>query len=1127
MNLKHLLTQSFNIDTWKGILSDIFSNIDYFTSVVPIIDKDIKSGGHIGTIHLMSKQNIAIFSLEVADNICIERNRKGLRDISARYVDQSLTHGILVFYHSKKQKDYRLTYISKQTSFTETGEFVQSETAPKRYTFLLGENEPCTTAALRLSELKEKSKTTLLSINDISEAFSVERLNKAFFNGYKEQYAKFLKYLNSDTKQNRDYVKKLLGRLVFLQFLQKKGWMGVPADSPMWERGDKNYLLNLIDRHKGKDTLLTDVLEPLFFDTLNNKRTDDIALPILGNNIRIPYLNGGLFERDNIDKLNIDFPYTYFYALLDFFSQYNFTIDENDPNDAEVGIDPEMLGHIFENLLEDNKDKGAFYTPKEIVQYMCRQSLIEYLKSKTAEQHSDWETHIAKLINTHKLSEEMQDNKIFLADIQLHLKEVKICDPAIGSGAFPMGILYELFHCRQILYGHSLEKQSFTPAEIKREIIQNSIYGVDIEQGAVDIARLRFWLSLVVDEEEPQPLPNLDYKIVCGNSLITTFCGKFIDLNRKKGDNFIKIKNKKKELFKLQSDFYSLSGEDKYAKEADIKRHIIDIIQLQLDYQLDSSIEKKYAVGNLFEEQNQHKVKKQHQTSPELGEQLVVLKSIKIRLNNPERTTEEIAKTNIPFFDWEIMFPDIFIDETPSKRGFDIVIGNPPYIQLQDNGGALANIYKDCGFETFVGTGDIYYLFYEKAWQLLSNDGILAYITSKTWMRTKAGEKIRSFFYDKTNPLRLIDFAGTKVFESATVNTNILIFSKSENKDNTQCTKVESKDSLKDLSLFVQQNSTEFTFSGSDSWVILSPIEQSIKRKIEAVGTPLKDWDIQINYGIKTGCNEAFIISTEKRNEILSQCDTEDERKRTEELIRPILRGRDIKRYSAEWGAGLWLIATFPSRKYDIEQYPSIEQYLTEGEWRYSLRNDSFKDVKRNGCGKFRLEQSGKTHNIDGISFKARKKTNNKWFETQDSINYWEDFSKPKIVYQELSQGSAFFFDNNATYTVSNSGYIITGDNIKYLFALLNTKFIEFCFKQFYSITIGETGVRWLKQYVEKLPIIVHLDHSNELIELSNKILDLKQGGYETAMHEKQIDDIIYKLYGLTQEEISIIEILQ
>ena len=444
--------------------------------------------------------------------------RVGLSKEAFRFLaDEWESKALVLFIPKDNDANYRFSLITIELNETEEGKFQKIYSNPRRYSYYLGEGIACHTPNNYLKKLGSDKKTIIRvkDEKDLVERFSVEVLNKEFFNGYKAQYTKFLKTI-ADTKQHRDYVKKLLGRLVFLQFLQKKGWMGVPATNDKWEGGDKNYLRNLMDKYKDNNRILSDVLEPLFFKTLNEKRHGDIADSRLGDNIKIPYLNGGLFDKDRIDELDIDFEYSYFDELINFFSQYNFTIDENDPDDTEVGIDPEMLGHIFENLLEDNKDKGAFYTPKEIVQYMCNESVVQYLKT-----HTDAQLHAAleNLIRNRQVDAELQNKETANAIYEL-LRAVKVCDPAIGSGAFPMGVLNVLFNTRQILYGFRRDMKPFLPEEVKRDIIQNNIYGVDIEKGAVDIARLRFWLSIVVDEESPSPLPNLDYKIMQGNSLL-------------------------------------------------------------------------------------------------------------------------------------------------------------------------------------------------------------------------------------------------------------------------------------------------------------------------------------------------------------------------------------------------------------------------------------------------------------------------------------------------------------------------------------------------------------------------------------------------------------------------------
>ncbi len=564
-----------------------------------------------------------------------------------------------------------------------------------------------------------------ISFDNIKDTFSVEALSDEFFDKYHEQYADFIQYVTGkrfvkvgskweekilgspnaplmqafgcDEKKIRDYIKKMMGRITFLHFLQRKGWMC----------GDLNYMQNMFERSPYKDDYLDSVLEPLCFGILNTKPAErermfnDYGwnLSLLAEWKDIPYLNGGLFERDVEDEPESRFPADYFTRLFQFFSEYNFTIDENDPNDAEVGVDPEMLGKIFENLLEDNKDKGAFYTPKEIVRYMCQESLIAYLETNTS---------IAKdKIRQFVLSPEegvvdIPENK--KPKLLAALEEVKICDPAIGSGAFPMGLLNELLHCREVLSGEHYDR-----AEIKKSIIQNNIYGVDIEKGAIDIARLRFWLSIVVDEEKPSPLPNLDYKIMQGNSLIESFMG--VDLSKltyekeykkDKGD-FSLFDDEKNRLQKTVSQllltYYSCSDHDRKLK---LQQEISDTINKQLEAQ-------SYAPSILDK-----------------------LRSINLAENNQ-------------FFLWHTWFSDVF-NRDDDKNGFDIVIGNPPYIDSETMtllGQTDLREYISKHYKFIKANWDIYMAFLE--WGLTLSNGCLCYITPDKWLSKPFGSKFREY----------------------------------------------------------------------------------------------------------------------------------------------------------------------------------------------------------------------------------------------------------------------------------------------------------------------------------------------------------------------------------------------
>jgi hypothetical protein len=400
--------KQYSFQSWKNILDFVFGKVEYFSSSHnPFAEtKKVVDGKQYGRIKLEDNKSIALFEVQVDDTVDIEKNRQGLREIAARHIDQNITHGALVFFHSPSQEKYRLTFIAKWSDInSETGELQKGETQKKRYTYLLGEGESGATAAKRFLELANKK--SVITINHVINAFSVEPIKKEFFKKYKEHYERFWRFIdekpqyqillidnekdNEDAKRKpiRDFSKKLLGRIVFLHFLQKKGWMGCPVlptpqeNDEVWESGDPNFMYNLYDGFAQQEHFYSKCLTKLFFGTLNEPKRANNVFSITGT--RVPYLNGGLFDNEQPNTDTIDFPANYFQELLDFFCQYNFTIDENSPDEQEIGIDPEMLGHIFENLLEENKDKGTFYTPQEIVHYMCQQSLLQYLRTHLPE----------------------------------------------------------------------------------------------------------------------------------------------------------------------------------------------------------------------------------------------------------------------------------------------------------------------------------------------------------------------------------------------------------------------------------------------------------------------------------------------------------------------------------------------------------------------------------------------------------------------------------------------------------------------------------------------------------------------------------------------------------------------
>jgi len=754
MNYKEVIESRYNRQNWQLLLHDIFGNKIKFwntPSTISTSSQFAKQALWLGTITLSDNQTISIYEVELSDSVDIERNRRGIRDMLLTDWRNNGNAGAFMFCYRKNESVLRFSYVSEAWTFAEDGSYQKESTDAKRFTYLLGEGHRSRTAIQQFEKLRDSS----LTLKDLTKAFSVDAVSDMFFKGYKQQYEdiiffvtgkrmvkvankweerqegkpneyimqEFAKFDNQE-KAIRDYVKKLMGRLVFLQFLQKKGWLGVPAGEP-WGTGDREFIQNLFANCQDKDHFIDNVLEVLFND-LNTERKGDLATPSMGGGRGrlIPYLNGGLFERDATDETEFPLPAKYMQSLLDFFASYNFTIDENDPDDAEVGVDPEMLGRIFENLLEDNKDKGAFYTPKEIVSYMCRESLIAYLQTDIEDEAT--KEAIRQFVTTHEVAA-LGTNDKFRQQVDEALKNVKICDPAIGSGAFPMGLLKELFQCRTALEGIDQSKA----AEIKKHIIQQNIYGVDIERGAVDIARLRFWLSLIVDEETPQALPNLDFKIMQGNSLLEQYKG--VDL----------------------STMTELKTERHGTYQTTMFDDMIDVLRLDLRKMLEE----------YYDCTDHHKKQILRTKIIDNVKQQLREQSINVNFGDLD------LSGNNQFMLWHTWYFDVF-----TQGGFDIVIGNPPYVSAV-NMARTENekkLYKSI-FPQATGAYDLYVLFLLQGCMLsknvftwiIPNKFLIADYAKKTLVRLKQEGLYRS-----------LDVSVFNVFKEASVYPIILNGSK-------------------------------------------------------------------------------------------------------------------------------------------------------------------------------------------------------------------------------------------------------------------------------------------------------------------------------------------------------------
>ena len=1027
----------------------------------------IHSIKQVGKIYV-GVEPLQIFDVTVSDRVMMERNRVNIQRLIRTVMDQFSCAFMLFHYEDDTRWDWRFTYCRKSGNKEES-------TDSKRYTFLLGPGQSCRTATDNFMGLYDKRDS--LEIKDIEDAFNVEALSKEFFGKYKAQYEAFVSYMikpDNGMRQNfidtdfdhtgmtadkirdreekpiRDYVKKLLGRIVFLHFLQKKGWLGVPAGKE-WGEGDHNFMLHLFENasEEQKENFLDDILEDLFAKGLDCNRSDRGDLydtKVEGfRNHRIPYLNGGLFERDNLDEKTVCFPSNYFKDLLTMLSQYNFTIDENDPNDAEVGVDPEMLGRIFENLLEDNKDKGAFYTPKEIVQYMCRESLIAYLQTDQKEEDKE---PIRQFVTTHDV-ESLGELK---EEIEQKLIDVKICDPAIGSGAFPMGLLRELFLCRSAIEPNIVEKA----ADIKRHIIQNNIYGVDIERGAVEIARLRFWLALIVEEKSPEVLPNLDFKIMQGNSLLESYEG--IDLSKLATTSDVQIYEPQRNLFgELESPQMRIIFDqaDKLKEfQANLKRYFEPITheeRTRLRNSIDDYV--RHTIAYTLETHKQSEERKIEQIclSTTLTEKqkkaIAEAEANMVHLNEMIENVENMELPNSQFFLWHTWFHDVF--SRPSKEGFDIVIGNPPYFKYEGSHKEEINTLKKQPFLqiAFGGKLNAYKLFLALAVKYLTRpNGIISYIFQNSFMGDLQAYNLRKAVICENQPLIIDSFPERdskkkRVFESVKMSVCIVVIKAT----NTDKPFVVNFWDDKNKSLGTQTSFTRKDIIEIDSSSCTIP---RIEKEHKGLVIKLKTFD-----SLPLKCYEGELNMTFHKKYF------------SEDKCNPkILKGASIQRYY-------------------------ITEKMSQGEIEYLNENAYLEDNSG---------EKTEHHKFERVAMQGMTGAND----------------KIRIIMSIVPVG--FYLANSCNYLIPNVDL-----PTKYLVGLMNSKVINWFFRRF-STNSNVNGYE-----VESFPIPKATKQEKETIASKvDEILKIKgiSVNADTKPIENEIDCIVYKLFGLSEEEISIVE---
>ncbi|ECL0044829.1 class I SAM-dependent DNA methyltransferase, partial [Campylobacter coli] len=906
-----------------------------------------------------------------------------------------------------------------------------------------------------------------------------------------------------------------------------------------------------------------DKLSELFFEVLakekSTRKKSEFAY--------LPYLNSSLFEKQSIENtleissLSNDLKLFYYKNtvlkddkckakkgqvglleyLFEFLDSFDFGSDDEQSEilSQKELISSSVLGNVFEKL--NGYKEGSFYTPSFITSYMCKESITKVVLDKFNAQF-DLD---AKNINELRKSLRKEDKK---AQKEL-LNSIKICDPAVGSGHFLVSALnvmlsiydelnlfneefyLEVQNDEILITNHKGEfikyKRPKTPKDkahliqqelfhTKKDIIENNLFGVDINPNSCEITKLRLWIELLKHSfyqsfddgnyHDLKTLPNIDINIKCGNSLVSYFeTGKSLS-------HYPNIKERINKYKRIVKDY----KEGFYTDKSHINQ---EIKNLKISF-------KNFCFADKFKKEMKGFNDKCEKYSKKYGnflavddENLKFFVSANLTLFDfdEKEATKEFAnlkkeydnifnlESNHPF-EWRFEFPEI-LDDDGNFKGFDLIIGNPPYIRQEELKELKPHLAKN--YKVYKGTSDIYTYFYELGFNVLKDNGVLSYITSNKYTRAGYGEALREFLLKNVKVLEYTDLNGIKVFDSATVDTSILCFEKSKSKDNKFKYLALSNEILKtcayDIGLYkdfaeFSQNSLSkesFTFSDENT--------SALKAKIERIGTPLKEWQgLNIYRGILTGYNEAFIITTEKRNEILANCKDEAEKERTAKLIRKMLRGRDIKRYRYEW-AGLWVINAHNGYKnqngekveaINIENYPSLKKHFDEFYPQLEKRADK-------GLTPYNLRNCA----------------------------YIEEFEREKIVYSEIVRKPQFYLDTKLNFYAEATSFILTGENLKYLIAFLNNDFVAFIFKTFYAGgNLGENGFRYKKAFLEKLPIpkinSKNQKLADELINLVDEILKAKEQdkNANTQELENKINSLVYKLYNLTDDEIKIIE---
>ncbi len=1034
----------------------------------------------------------------------------------------------LIFFVSQNSLNYRLSLVTVDLKW-ESGARVKREYSnPRRYSFFLGPDARVHTPQDFLI-IKGQAKDTA----DLLSRFDVEIVTKEFFTKYKGLFESVSGYLEKDhgfkifaekNDINIDtFAKKLLGQIVFCYFLQRKGWLGAERGE-LINKGDKDFMRALFDRCTEGKNFYNDYLEYLFYGSLNSRAEGSSDFYRKHLECQVPFLNGGLFEPPedyDWEKSFVYIPDKIFSnkqntGILDIFDLYNFTVYEDDPIDREVSVDPEMLGKVFENLLPENlrKGQGAYYTPRGIVHYMCQESLINYLATETKVDIDKIRDLVIKKHFEGERNRELIDRA---------LQNIRICDPACGSGAFLVGMLHEIVSARRTLNPKQAEYY------LKKEAIQNSLYGVDIDPGAVDIAKLRLWLSLVVDYElkDIEPLPNLDYKIMCGNSLLEEFEGvRFYDGST---DEISLFKDERKQ--KIQELREKVKGYFNIYDEKEKRKKREEINKLK-DWFIKATLEKRRkeitaqrrrieTTANMFEEKGRQDY---FTTQSKIFVSETKINEVLRELHNPQKAR--------PFFIWKLEFMDVFEE----RDGFDVVIANPPYIGESGNKEIFRPIAKGNLGRFYQGKMDLFYFFFHLALDLGKPSSVCALISTNYFITASGANKLRSDLKERAVIDSLVNFNELRIFESALGQHNMItIFSKDQNKEKlartyiTRRSGVANEEILSEIFSDLDKDTDYFSvkqlqlYDGALNYIRLSGIGNTenpigeVLEKMKEQGTILKNV-CEINQGLVTGANKVSLQHIKKYKieaevgdgifiydkGLLAEYGLDDG------LIKPWFKNSDIYRYTTNNNNIFELVLTNFIK--DLSKYKKFEKRL-----------NFFKKIL---CDRSQMEHCFDWWDLHQIRMKDKNKTG----KIKKMI-----FDEAKIVVPYRSKINSFGYNEIPWYAASDVYFITQKDKqiaLKFILGLLNSKL--------YYLWLCQRGKRKGKilelfyQPLSEIPIrILSLSRQNTFVEVVDRILAItKDKDYledsakqaKVQEYERQIDQMVYKLYGLTKEEIGVVE---